>query len=235
MNNAPVHRAVDFTSPHSRTHAVSIFLTIIIIIDVVAIVFDYLQIQLLNHVQAGGFITEAEAMANDSRQEMIGIVYFIMFVVTAVTFCMWIHRAYKNLPSLGAEGLKYSPRWAVGGFFVPILSLFRPYQVTKEIWKASDPAVEVNDGSAWQKAEASPIIILWWVMFLVSGYVGYFLMRASLTAETVGELLTVSKLTLATDIIDIPAAFLAIILVRTIGQRQDQKFKQLADASIWHK
>ncbi len=118
---------------------------------------------------------------------------------------------------------------------MPILSLFRPYQVTKEIWKASDPAVEVNDGSAWQKAEASPIIILWWVMFLVSGYVGYFLMRASLTAETVGELLTVSKLTLATDIIDIPAAFLAIILVRTIGQRQDQKFKQLADASIWHK
>jgi len=227
MKNTLSHRIAAFSLLHSRTQAVSVLLAIIIIVDLIAVVSDYLQIQLLTRVQVGDLITEAEAMANDSRQALIGTIYLVMFIVTAIAFCVWIHRAHKNLPSLGAEGLKYSPGWAVGGFFVPILSLFRPYQVTKEIWKASDPTVDVNDGLAWQNAETSPIIILWWVMFLVSGYIGYFLMRASLTAETLGELLTVSKLTLATDIVDIPAAFLAILVIRTIDQRQKQKSQRL--------
>lgn len=227
MSVSASRRIAEFTSLDARSRAVSISLVVIIVIDVIAVVFDYLQIQLLTRVQAGELITEAEAMANDSRQAMIGIIYVIMFIVTAVLFCVWIHRAHKNLPSLGAEGLKYSPGWAVGGFFVPILNLFRPYQVTREIWKASDPSVDVNDGLAWQNTDASPIIILWWIMFLVSGFIGYFLMRASLTAETIGELLTVSKLTLATDIVDIPAAFLAILVVRTIGHRQKQKSQRL--------
>ena len=34
----------------------------------------------------------------------------------------------------GAQGMQVSPAWAVGGFFVPIIHLFLPYQAVKEIW-----------------------------------------------------------------------------------------------------
>ena len=72
-----------------------------------------------------------------------GLSMIAVFIATVVAFSMWIHRAYANLPALGnpKEGLEYSPRWAVGGFFIPIVNLFVPYRAVKEIWVKSDPAV----------------------------------------------------------------------------------------------
>jgi hypothetical protein len=221
-----------FVSGHSRAQWVTVLLLIVIVVDILAVIFDFMQIQLLSRVQAGVTISEAEAIANDSRQAIIGSIYFVVFVITAISFCFWIHRAHCNLPALGARGLKYSPAWAVGGFFVPILSLFRPYQVTREIWKASDPNVGMGDGLAWQDTPVSPLIIWWWIAFLISGYVGYFLLRMSLVAETISDFMSLSILTLVTDIIDVPAAILAIILVRTIDQRQKAKSQQILYAGI---
>ena len=212
-----------FISGHSRAQWVMVLLLIVILIDVLAVVFDFSQIQLLSRVQAGIPVSEAEAVANDSRQVMMGFIYFAAFIVTAIAFCLWIHRSHRNLPALGARDLKYSPAWAVGGFFVPILSLYRPYQVTKEIWKASDPDV----GPDWQDAPTSPLIGWWWVTFILSSYAGYILLRMTLSAETISDFMSLSVMTLVTDIIDIPAAILAIILVRTIAQRQRTKNQRM--------
>ena len=44
--------------------------------------------------------------------------------------------------ALGANNLKYTPKWAVGCFFVPFLNLVMPYQVVREIWKASNGGSE---------------------------------------------------------------------------------------------
>jgi Domain of unknown function (DUF4328) len=41
-------------------------------------------------------------------------VELIGFVLTGIVFLMWIHRAYSNLPALGARNLETSPGWAVG-------------------------------------------------------------------------------------------------------------------------
>ena len=216
-----------FISSHSRAQWVTALLLIVILIDVLAVIFDFSQIGLLSRAQAGIPVSEAEAVANDSRQAMMGFIYFAAFIVTAIVFCLWIHRAHRNLPALGARDLKYSPAWAVGGFFVPILSLYRPYQVTKEIWKASDP----NEGPDWQDAPTSSLIGWWWVTFIVSSYAGYILLRMALSAETISDFMSLSVMTLVTDIIDIPAAILAIILVRTIDQRQTMKNQQMFSTS----
>ena len=216
-------KVVPFASGHSRAQWVSILLAIVVVLDVVAVVSDYMQIQLIQRVLRGETITMAEATANDSRQAAIGGIYFILFVITGILFCMWIHRAHRNLPSLGASGLKYSPGWAVGWFFVPILSLFRPFQVTTEIWKASDPTTEINDSLVWQSAPTSPLIAFWWVLFLITVFLGNILLRIGLQAETPSELLTVSWLTFAMDVVDIPAAVLAILVVRNIDYRQREK------------
>ncbi len=221
-----------FTSGHSRAQWVAALLLIIILIDVIAVIFDFSQIELLFRVQAGVAVGEAEVIANDSRQAMMGFVYFTAFFITAIAFCLWIHRAHRNLPALGAHDLKYSPAWAVGGFFVPILSLFRPYQVTKEIWKASDPNAGSGSNLDWHDAPTSPLIIWWWVTFLISSYAGYILLRMALSAETISDFMSLSVMTLVTDIVDIPAAILAIILVRTIDQCQGIKNQQMLYTSI---
>jgi hypothetical protein len=216
-----------FISGHSRAQWVTVLLLIVILIDVLAVIFDFSQIQLLSRVQAGIPVSEAEAVANDSRQALMGFIYFAAFIVAAIAFCLWIHRSHRNLPALGARDLKYSPAWAVGGFFVPILSLYRPYQVTKEIWKASAP----NVGPDWQGAPTSPLIGWWWVTFIVSSYAGYLLLRMTLSAETISDFMSLYVMTLVIDIVDIPVAILAIMLVRTIDQRQTMKNQQMLYAS----
>ena len=227
MDNEP-RKVVPFASGHSRAQWVSIFLTLVVVLDVVAVVSDYMQIQLINRVLRGETITMAEAIASDNRQAAIGVTYLILFIITAILFCMWIHRAHRNLPSLGVSGLRYSPGWAVGGFFVPILNLFRPFQVTTEIWKASDPIPDVNDSLAWQSAPTSPLVIFWWVLFLLSGFIGNIVLQISLQAETWSEILTASWLTFAMDFVYIPAAILAILVIRNIDRRQMEKSQRLA-------
>lgn len=220
-------KVVPFASGHSRAQWVSIFLALVVVLDVVAVVSDYMQIHLIQRVVRGETITMAEAVANDSRQAIIGGAYLVLFVITGILFCMWIHRVHRNLPPLGASNLKYSPAWAVGGFFVPILNLFRPFQVTTEIWKASDPTGNISDGLAWKSAPTSPLIASWWVLFLISALVGNIVLRMSLQAEMPSELLTVSWLTFVMDFVDIPAAILAIFVVLNIDRRQGEKSRRL--------
>ena len=217
-----------FASGHSRAQWVTIFLVVIILVDFIAVIFSYLEIQLINRALAGEIITEEEAIANDNRQGLIGGAYLILLVITAILYLMWIHRAHRNLKSLGVECLKYSPNWAVWGFFVPILSLFRPFQVVTEIWKASDPTVGIDDNTAWQNAPTSSVIISWWLLFLITNWLGWFVLRLALQAETLEEMLTTSWLTLSMDALDIPAAILAIIVIRNIDSRQETKNQLMA-------
>ena len=66
---------------------------------------------------------------------------FVIFVVTVIAFLIWLHRSSTNLTAFGYwKSQGYSPAWAVGSFFLPIVNLFVPYQATKEIWQKSKPS-----------------------------------------------------------------------------------------------
>lgn len=212
-----------FASGHSRAQWVSFFLAAIVILEIVAVWSDYIQVQIINRIIRGDFVTMAEVIASDNRQATIGVIYLILLIITGILFLMWIHRTHRNLPSLGNTNLKYSPGWAVGWFFVPILSLWKPYQVTTEIWKASDPTTDINDSTAWQKSPASSIVSSWWFLFIISALIGNIVMSFVLQAETPSELLTATWAVLIMDAIEIPAAILAILIVRNIDQRQEMK------------
>jgi len=74
----------------------------------------------------------------------------------AVSVPMWMHRAFRNLPALGAQGLRWSPAWAAGAWFIPIANLFVPYHVMKELWPGSDgePLLVRRWWAAWIAAYA---------------------------------------------------------------------------------
>lgn len=230
---SPVSPVKPFASGHVRALLSIAALAVGIVLDLIAIVSDFMEIGLLSGIQAGGVITNAEAAANDTRQLIIGVLQIVVYLVTVVLFLMWIHRAHRNLPALGAQGLKYSPGWAVGGFFVPFLNLVRPFQVMKEIWKASSPGHGVSDfagtsgtlgvsGTSWQTAPVSPLLGLWWGVWLLSGVLGQVAVRLS-SADTVEGLLTSSWMTLLSDAMGIVAAVLIILIIRQIDSRQEEK------------
>ena len=86
----------------------------------------------------------------------------LLLVATSVSVLMWIHRANHNARQLGATGMKFTPGWAVGWYFVPIASIWKPYQAMKEICQAS------FNPQRWWDEEWPALLPAWWALWLLA-------------------------------------------------------------------
>ena len=137
---------------------------------------------------------------------------------------MWIHQASKNLVALGVHDQRFSPGWAVGWWFVPVMFLFRPYQVMKEIWRGSYPDIGIGDQAAWRNVPVSSLLGWWWAAWLLSGWVGSAGFQGG---ETVSSLITADWLLVVSDVISIMASILVFVLVRQITSNQEKRHNSL--------
>ncbi|MBI1404869.1 MAG: DUF4328 domain-containing protein [Caulobacter sp.] len=81
-----------------------------------------------------------------------------------IIMLMWFYRANKNARAL-SSGLEITPGWAVGFFFIPIMSLYKPYQAISEIWRSAASPY------GWKGLDDPAIIRWWWGLYLVSAIV----------------------------------------------------------------
>lgn len=221
-----------FSSSYVLARFVIGALLLVIIIGAVAVFSDIAELRLITRVINGEFVTVEEFEASDDRQAVIGALQIAALVVTAILFLVWIYRTHRNLPALRASGLKYSPNWAVGGWFIPIMNLWRPYQVIAEIWRASDPEISDPEGQAWLTAPVSPLIKIWWAFWIIGGVIGNFLLRSAFQEpEDIEAFRTQSITFIVSDGLDIVAAILAILVVLYIADRQEEKSRRLQGIS----
>jgi hypothetical protein len=87
-----------------------------------------------------------------------------------VAFLVWKYRAYGNL--LGrCSILRSTPQGAVGWYFCPIMSLWKPYEAMKDIWCGSphDCAAEVSILRGWWAALVGGMLCLMFGDFFSAG------------------------------------------------------------------
>ena len=77
------------------------------------------EIALLDRLRDGALVTQMEADASDPRMRVATSVSISLLVLAAVAWLVWQHRRQRNLVRLGARQLRFTPRWAVGWWFVP--------------------------------------------------------------------------------------------------------------------
>lgn len=82
-----------------------------------------------------------------------------------VLYSGWLHRSYTNLIKQEVQGLQHTPAWTIGWNFMPVMQLFKPYMIMKEIWRATFYA----DGASkeWQRQEVPRIFPFWWLFFVI--------------------------------------------------------------------
>jgi len=219
-----------FEPINRRTQVLLTLLVISMILAIVAVFSDLAQADLMSRVIKGEPVTELEAMISDSRQAAIGSGQAVLGIAVLVVFLAWVYRANKNLRSLRAAGLMFTPGWAVGWFFVPFMNLFRPYQVVSEIWKASHPEVDINDGTSWKAVRASPIVGCWWAVVLISGFLGFGTMQMGLFAATPSDLLDLTYALVVSDGMVVAYSLITIFMVRRISQLQEAKTRLISSA-----
>jgi hypothetical protein len=201
----------DLERLRTRARWAQLALAVVVVVDLVAVVADAAEYRML-----GREYTIAEGEANDERQIVIGAIQFFALVAAAIFFIRWFKRAYENI-QLAGRGGRFSPRWAIWGWFVPILFLWRPKQIANDLWRANSPSLSTP---------VPPLLTLWWAAYLISNYAGQIAGRLAWGSETVEELRRTSATYIFADSIDVIGALLAILVVRAITARQLEDFAQ---------
>jgi hypothetical protein len=197
---------VPFHSGHAAARAAVVVLALALLVDVVAVVSGGLQVSLVGKIAAGQTFPAEQLEASDRRQQLVGIAQVVALLAGAIAFLRWLRVAYGNLPALGAVP-RFGRNWAVAFFVIPILNLFRPYQVVRELWAASG-----GGGAA--------IVGWWWAAYLVASFLGARSFTLVATAKAPGDFLMATWVTLAADVCGTLAAALAIAIVRRVDDGQ---------------
>jgi predicted nucleic acid-binding Zn ribbon protein len=192
----------------------------IMILDVVCIISSYLQYDLLNTVNEGGFISDGTAELNDNRELIIGILYFIVSLVSIVTFIQWFRRAYYNL-NIRKRNCSYSEGWAAGCWFVPIIALFRPYQIMKEMWVETSKLIN-NTSTAIIKNDSTAIIGVWWALWIVTNYVANYALKTTVKGDSLADYMNATMGDIVTSVISIPLAYVTIVMIKRYAHKEEQ-------------
>lgn len=205
----------------------TLFLALFGLITIASIVSTVVELGLLQRIDGREFVSRtdiADIAASDRRQAVISVVYPLIFLFALVPFLGWMRRASENLAPLGARGQRFSPGWAIGAWFVPIINLFRPYQVMAEIWRGSRPEIDPENPGTWTDFPASRLLGFWWAGWLVSGWIFTIAIRVIWPGDAeVEDLIMAGQANIAGDIISLAALVLLVILLRRITANQDKK------------
>jgi len=199
-----------FREIDSLTKFLKVLLGLGVWVAVVSLMSSIMQAKLLYH----GSFTEAEVQSNYTREQMIWLFRLALYLFTAVMFGLWIVRANKNVRALGAEGLRITPGWAVGYFFIPIVNLWRPYQAMNDLWRAS------HNPSSWAATAASFILPAWWTLWLLTHFLGQMSFQATMAAEGLVGLQASTYVQMVSHAVDIPLSLVAMALVAQIANAQ---------------
>lgn len=185
---------------------------IVLALEIVSLISGYFQYNLLQTVAKGGEISMETANANDIREQIIGILYVIAFVISGVTFIQWFRRAYFNLHTQ-LNYLNHSEGWAAGSWFVPVVNLYRPFQIMKELYIETIELL-TKKGIHFNDSFTVSNLGWWWALWIINGIFGQFVFRYSMNAETIDQLINTTIASMATSVIGIPLALITIKVIK---------------------
>ena len=184
------------------TKVLKLMLWLHALVALLSILSDFGQLALVN----GGYFSPEEATANDARQRLVGLLRVGVYFSTVVVFAMWVYRANKNCRGFGAARMEFTPGWAVGYYFIPILHLFRPFQSMKEIWKVS------SNPRHWPTETVPALVGWWWGLWIVANVMGNIVVRLNMAADDVDSLRIATQISIVSSVVHV-ALVIAVVMV----------------------
>ncbi len=196
----------------------------------IAVGFDMADIRLLGRQAGGESIESLDKRAHGLTAVVLFTTQSVLLAGTVFFSLLWTYAARSNLRALGARRLDYRTPWSVAGWWIPGLNFVRPYQVLREIWKASDPAV--SDRFEWKQAPTPRILILWWVAFVA--FLSFELVSLAMSLAASGALVKFQFARVTSILADTCGAIsasLAWFVVTKITDAQVEKW-ELRDETV---
>ncbi len=195
---------------------------IILVLEIAMGLSSYLQLNLLEKMAAGTHYSDESINANDIREGIVALAYMVGYIVSVVMFIRWFRRAYYNLHTQ-TRGLSFEEGWAAGCWFVPILNLFRPYQIMKELYVVTQKLLA---GQLEVPRSANLTIVnVWWTLWIISNIINNFVTRITWRAESVDDLILSSQLSIVTALIGIPLCLVTVRVIREYAEMESTLYR----------
>jgi hypothetical protein len=208
-----------YQSPRNLSIYAIVGFALMIVSDVISVLIGFGQIAMPDW----NMELEGTASVWLLLQGVFYLLKFPLYIFTVVMFLVWVNRANKNLTPLKADMIEFSSGWAVGWWFIPFANLVKPFQVVRELWCESDPDDVEAPGFLSASMRSAPTFMgVWWAMWLISNFLSNITSRIY-DPDSIANIALVGFFFIATGITSAIAAYLAIMVVRGITARQDDR------------
>ncbi len=136
-------------------------------------------IGVLNDIQAGRRSLSPALLSTINFWDYFGKLVLVTLVGVGIGLGRWLDACYTfSTSQLAASGFKHKT-WTWAGWIIPIMNLFRPYQVINEIYKAGSREWATAD--EWRKTNSSGLLLTWWIFYAITHLIATILGRMMLT------------------------------------------------------
>lgn len=216
-------------SPLKNNLARSKWAVVVLQITMVAIIISFLnslfQLYVIKDLNTDNKLSMNIVEYSDALEVAVPFLSLIVLIPTAIVFLNWFRRAYGNLHRLKVKNLQHTELHSVWAFIVPIISLWRPLIIAKEI--DLETKKEAHDESErYLGYQSNPIIGWWWAFFIIGNILERIATRVYPDDFNLEKLELSHKITIFTECFSLAAAILAIYMIKNIA---------LNETKLWNK
>jgi hypothetical protein len=135
----------------------------------------------------------------------------LLLLATAIATMTWLYQAYGSREADPAL-LPHARWWTIGGWLIPVISLVRPFQLMRNLYRATASAEPPEQPAASVRYPAR----FRWACWLVGNLLTSIAVRLAPDDPDFGELRTAVSLDLVIEMIMIAAAVLFVAVLRSI-------------------
>ncbi len=187
-------------------------LYLVLALQVGILLTSLVELYLLDKIAADDFPDATLVELTDTAYFGLMATYLAVLFIAGITFIRWFYGAYQNLHQLPVR-VRHGDGWAIGGWFVPILNLIRPYQMFKELHVKSEHLLRGHPLAEGLLGK-SDTMGLWWGMWVVFSILGQVSSRMSDDLDSIAGIQMAFQMNLVLYGWGIPTAYLAIRVIQ---------------------
>ncbi len=130
--------------------------------NVVDVVLEAYLIRVLGRTPLFGGFPRSASTVYDVTVVIVGL-DLLLWLVAGICVMVLFKRMMDNGAVIAPAWAEHKSYWAIWGWIIPILGLFRPYQVVRQIWQTSlcgDPETD--------RRPLPTVTKVWWGLFIMS-------------------------------------------------------------------
>jgi len=163
-------------------------------------------------------ITDIDAL--NSFDAVTGLAWMVMLlamIAGAVFFIRWFNLIHRGLDSLSPGVRRHATWWSIGGWFIPIMGLFRPKQILDDMLACANGR---DSAAPWWAGT-------WWGLWIAGSLIVNLSSRLSSGADTVDALRGATIADAVGIALFVGAGIVAVTVVKEVTEAIQRKYGEV--------